>query len=609
MDATANRLTGPGTSYNQKPSESYESPGVRLSPLREETNPGDWRLAHFALAFPVPEETRLRDFDAEYHGDAARPGWRPGRFNGIACIGSRESGGYAKTFHNPAQRYFKGPLRGSVGVFPSDGEDYADQYDKYSGREKIDVKSWKYLYVQDYYGDEECVYPVAPEWSLELGHGKVTLAAIEYLRFLDPKQSVICPDLAEQIAKEHNETRFVVLHVLGEHLTSLELQQLSAALRRPNRTVPALRMAKSEEQSLDGPKLLYLLADEVRDKLGIQDPDTFVMTKGGFFTVDSEKREPTDSVDDGYDIVRPIHTVCALPAAQHVDPPAIAFASADNSYTQWSWQLATLADEYYAGVPDFSSADELQVQRSNSWIAGFSVNGLSLVRTNPIDFHDIAYMILTGTRYLDLALLVRRAGRYLDRLSRQLRKLRFEENETARATHEGHADGLEEANRELVRNLESFQALQRDFIVFRDYLWFDSVSGKPRDTKLLQGMLKATGVWQQYADVADEMQLRREFYDMREGNLRLQLGRLRDEKRQAAREASAKEERRNADNDKTLTYLLGIAALVLAVIPLVELSGGQLLIALGVILAGALGCVGLYVRQWKKAPRENDEAV
>lgn len=90
----------------------------------------------------------------------------------------------------------------------------------------------------------------------------------------------------------------------------------------------------------------------------------------------------------------------------------------------------------------------------------------------------------TGTRLVDLAILVRRANKYLAKMTKQLRALTFgsPEVDELRLKDDWADESIHLASSTLRTSLHNFEDIQTELVVFRDHLWNESVSGRPVDT-------------------------------------------------------------------------------------------------------------------------------
>ena len=186
---------------------------------------------------------------------------------------------------------------------------------------------------------------------------------------------------------------------------------------------------------------------------------------------------------------------------------------------------------------------------------------MAVVSTAEPSPEDNKLWMLAGTRFVDLALLVRRSGRYLSELSERLRRIRFVEDEVEKILLSQEIDekDVAEANENLSASLSRFQDLQRDLIEFRDRLWFEHVAGRDVDTIVLNALQTSTGVKHQFDDVSREIELRKDVYSTQYQALKI-LAQERLEKQDQARQ-------KQLDNS---TQFLGFAAVVLAVPPILE---------------------------------------
>ena len=554
----------------------------------------DWRAVHFSLILPMPR-LKVSDFG---------PGWKLGRFNGIKRISSavwdEDADKYVapemclpdpvpdsledldgttkkeffdhtpRAFYESAKQRFKEPLRSSVAGIISDGPAITGErrYEHYlAGRPERITRALKFPFKNDCsqcLGDNNYEFVKKDQWDhvdhavdmkpcevllpqySEIG-GKVQLLCAEYVDYEEP-----CHKEEDHPCSGQNSSTVLVLHVVAENCSSAQLDDISQSLRRPRNTVHV----EGEGQRV---ALLSRFCDHAFSVLPLPADASLKMERGGYISATGECFEQRSTS------MRPFTVVCAVPAKKIDTRPRLIekFESSWSEADMWAWRLSTGADKYYEGLP---LLDEVHLSKTktasyNYWTIHNSGDGMAVVRTAEPSPEDNKLWMLAGTRFVDLALLVRRSGRYLSELSERLRRIRFvgDEVEKILLSQEIDEKDVAEANENLSASLSRFQDLQRDLIEFRDRLWFEHVAGRDVDTIVLNALQTSTGVKHQFDDVSREIELRKDVYSTQYQALKI-LAQERLEKQDQARQ-------KQLDNS---TQFLGFAAVVLAVPPILE---------------------------------------
>lgn len=584
----------------------------------------DWRFAHFSIALP------LFGLDAPGEEGSDWDGWITGRFKGLKQIqfpAQSAAGGFSRPgeknwdcspriFHVTATNWFAQAMRASVGAKKIDGP-VSDLAQKEPNGGYLRTAK-KYLFHPDIsfnQGDWDKDIPLRPgidhpanqpsecEQRLYLASDdrrsgekgsareRVSLSAVEYLEFEDPEQV---------FSAEKTCSRFLVLQITAENLSSDQLENLSSSLRR-TRTKMQVNQATLDTigwfvETLGGPRsndrkaakkgrinpLKYFV--EVAKSVLPRGMRNAYLTPGGSFSANGEDSS----------LLKPIRVAVAVPARNLEDIARPALLGQGDGWSrgdQWAWMLATGADEYFRGLPrqDESGLEGCTTAHARHWATDLNQEGIGLVCTEPFatgkdtpEFANKYIWMLAPTRYVDLALLVRRSEKYLLYLSRALREMEFEDGQAQGALsvpygaeiRTANVEAIERASRNLDQSLERFQKLQRDFLTLRDVLWFESVPGRSDGTRILAGLQEATGTMHHYKDVLDELRLRKDTYSTTYRQLELGFQRRRAE----ARERDAERREKEAAERDSLNLVLAFAALALAVPAIVDqlpLEGGS----------------------------------
>ncbi|PAT12445.1 hypothetical protein [Corynebacterium hadale] len=549
----------------------------------------EWRLAHFAVIVPLP----VGAFDG---ADFTR--WAPGRFRGIKSIQvpafDEARGTYRnpetmereqkldqpawryspRVFHRGANVHFRSPLNESMGADALDAKGGASEFAPSRNRHGMSVSARRFLFQPDITPENGKEPPADPrqapvDSSFSLIDAtnplaSVTLTCAELLdyqgpelKYADTANQPDTPDTPDTLDTDAREFRnqFLVLHVVAEHCSGDALEAVSKSLHRPRSKVKVGRPGEEPRTR----NLLEVCFDRVNEVLG---GAQLQVSRGGTAYVKGDRRRPLAT--------RPYTTITAIPAC---DEPALprrmrsSLREGLGTWTRhdaWAWFLATRADDYSPELTamDQVSLDASRVQLFQDWTVHSDENGLAVVRRSPIENRNNNFWMLTGTRLVDLAILVRRADNYLSVMAKQMRRMSFgsEELEAVRRKPEWDDEDVELASKILRTSLRDFEDIQTEFVIFRDYLWYESVSGRPVDTAVLHHMLKETGTRDDFHEVASELELRKDIYKTQGDAIRVALDNV---KRRRAERAQDRREQLNIN--------LAIVGTALAIPGLIDL--------------------------------------
>lgn len=537
-----------------------------------------------------------------------------------------------RAFHEGALRHFKPPLRWSVGAYSVDTKSQVSDPRPIDESNDAAIEMWKFPFAADitvndneyqrraaHYTegyDNLANQPAEPLARFRLNddpshpYSAVALLSVEYLSYEEPTHHKLQHEEDQDLA-----THFLVLHVAVENCSSRTLDAASNSLQRPRNLVdlkdydadcnPAFadldqRKFYTNKPHNTGYQLLNLFTEHAFRVLPSDFP-RLNLTPGGYL----EFSEKTGTSDDAR--LKPFRTVCAIPGIDAPTPPRLLPSTeADvekevpdtngtletedirwSTADKWGWVLSTGADDYYTGILNDRDRDSVlhsRVATYKYWTLHSSPEGLAVVRRSAIDKADSKMWTLTSTRFMDVALLNRRAERYMRLLSNSLRDMKFETaaaEQVLRDKEESNKD-LTGANQELRRSLARFDKLQNDFLVFRDRLWFDTVAGNMMDTLILNALQESTGTRAHFDDIYSELELRKSIYATRYQSLNLGLGELRERRKDQENDMK---ERRN--------QFIGLAAVIVAVPPIVQMfpllgPWGQFGWSIAIMAAGVL---------------------
>ena len=582
----------------------------------------DWRLAHFAVIMPVFPDA-LAGMDTT--------DWAPGRFRGIKSIEvpvwDAEADAYRRATEAPAhcldkevyhysprvflkgaEGHFRTPLNESVGAQAVDAIGGSSLFSASHTRHNVSVEAKRLLFRPDITPENNKQPPEDPRqvtresaqfvlvddpevldaverhaWNLDHfkgralhnPHARVSLACVEHLQYTGPALRSIDAE-----AEDHTTFRndFLVFHVVAEHCSSAALEAISKSLHRNRNKVPLLPQQDATHiTEVRKVSLLRWLLKQFDETVG--GTDLTVAASGGLARA-QEKGGPTAG--------RHYTAITAIPASEHLElPRRMQQPGTDDLgpwtvHDAWAWFLATRADVFQPELTalDQHSLDASRVQLFRDWTVHSDENGLAVVRRAPIENANNFFWIHTGTRLVDLAILVRRADKYLAQMAKQLRAMTFGSTEIdqLRLKDEWSDDDIQKASSTLRRSLRNFEALQTELVVFRDHLWYESVSGRPVDTAVLRHMLLATGTRDNFDEIVSELELRKDIYATQADSIQVALDTVRrqkaQEKEEREKEQERQERRREAEEQErreALNINIAIAGLALAVPGLIDL--------------------------------------
>lgn len=551
------------------------------------TNP-DWRLASFSVMLPLPDGSLTAQSSEQQKKNFLDPAglWVPGRYAGVRGFKYKPGAHASYAHHAHATRRFRNGVNTSIAssVIDLDGTTdlNASAWEGTSVYHRVDFPP-----VSDDKSADECrecarkempqraprfEYALSPDgtrWSA----GSVQLRCIELAQFsdrLDPERPVA--------------SSFLILHLVGQNLSSQELETISRALARPRNKVLASDPQQSHDLVVDRRVPLretVAEASRLLEEGGLV--PSFSLAQGGYLqrrrahrTVDEEVSNASTRSTRSRRSARPMRVTCAIPWHDATElPPPEEFSTEHDANTwsvfdSWGWALSTGADRFYEAIParTNSTRERQRLGEHEYWTLWGTSYGLSVVRkpggfwvdegTRSGFMKDPSLWMLASTRFVDLCLLTQRCTLALHEL----------ENELA-------IDG-----KDLEEQLDCFNALQTQFLAFRNHLWFDVVSDHLLDSRVIKGLRKQSGQLSMYTDLRDEVEIRREIYDTRHAIRSVREQKLRAERTQAEQdERDARREKQEQDriaaekSRERLNVVIGIAAAILAVPAIAETTG------------------------------------
>lgn len=580
----------------------------------------DWRIASFSVILPVPRGTLTEQYPAHRVDNYLNPAglWVPGRYAGVRGFEHRPGANASYAHHTHATRRFRPSVNASIASSLIDLDETATlDDDAWTG-----PAMYHHVDFEPEFGSgsrDECAtcspgpvpgraplfeYALSPD-GISLSPGTLQLRAVELAQF------------ADRLDATHTvSSAFLILHLVGQNLSSAELEAISRALSRPRNMIRGRAPRTPNDDSIDYRVPLTTAVTEAKRLLkegGIG--SEFSLAKGGYLKGGAEQRSASaERPTRPRRSARPMRVTCAIPWPD-ASPPAAPEEFADDEdstwsvFDQWGWALSTGADRFYEAIPS-RTADTRDVQRLGDheyWSLWGTSYGISVVRKpggNWIDakqesvfMKDPSLWMLASTRFVDLCLLTQRCTLALHDLESRL------------------AIG----GNELEEQLDSFNVLQSHFLAFRNQLWFDVVSDHMLDTLVLARLRQQTGQLSMYADLRDEVEIRREIYDTRHAIQTVRDQKLRADR--AAEEQKDREDRRDErESDRIaaeqsrekLNVAIGIAAAILAVPAVAETTGitpswGYFAGVLAIMVLLSVGVV-VFVRVRGKRRREGQFA-
>lgn len=610
----------------------------------------DWRVAMFSIVLPVSELPST---------EQSLDHWLPGRFKGLKKVQyageNKDKTGFEvkkwngkgddfkyipRSFHKGAYAYFRRPLRHSVGAYAVDaveskmGPDGSWESGNTTNPTRFCAK--RVLFDADLTG-ESGIYdfpdtgqPKASKALFALNddeahpYASIRLMCAELLSYDGP--NLTSTDLRQQ-GQLHNS--FIVLHVAAENCSNDMLEQITASLSRPRNVVELRPSPVFKNHDTWKAEELEVLQDASsgNDKASCQKDSAEVSLLELFVRITEKTAQPQSKPGDAITIeaggyqspregeearsVKPYTISLAIPgggaggAPSIIDAKEIPEDSPWCAHDIWAWYLASMYDAYNTAIPNFD-ADALRQSQSakyQTWTVHSSEEGLSFVRRQPLDNKNNNFMMLASTRFVDLAIMVRRAENYLLTMSNQLRTMDFglqsmTDVQATAMSEDGEVDEDTLKAQETLRDgLRTFGIIQTELVYFRDHLWYERVSGREMATTVLQHMLDKTGTRRSFEDIEDEIALRKDVYSTLAQDGQIAIDSLK------AKQAKEKQEQQDTAN-----FVLAAVATVLAVPGFLDLFPNMDVgwrISIGLFLIAALVCF-FYLWLWpreKKRPR------
>lgn len=624
--------------------EAYAFQGAKF-PLPEDFEVArkdlpDWRLAHFAVIVPVFPDA-LAGLD--------ETDWVPGRFRGLKSIEVPVWDAETKTYrratdiprrldkaayhYSPrvflrgAKGHFRAPLNESVGAHAVDAIKGCSLFSSSDTRHNVSIRARRLLFRPDITPENWKTPPEDPRQTTRDGaqfvlvddpevldaarnferfqgralhnpHARVSLACVEHLQYTGPSLRRMATEHTDNPSDTDFQNDFLVFHVVAEHCSSAALEAISKALHRNRNKVPLLDQQDATHiTEVRKVSLLPWMLERFDEAVGGTDLE--VADRGGLVRAEE---------NDGPTAGQPYTAITAIPARERLELPRRMQQPGKEDlgpwtvHDGWAWFLATRADVYQPELTalDQYSLDASRVQLFRDWTVHSDENGVAVVRRAPIENANNYFWMHTGTRLVDLAILVRRADKYLTRMAKQLREMTFGSTvvDQLRLKVEWSDEDIQEASATLRRSLRNFEALQTELVVFRDHLWYESVSGRPVDTAVLRHMLRATGTRDDFDEIVSELELRKDIYTTQADSIQVALDTVRRKKAQEQEDRDKEQEkleRHRAEEEQerreALNINIAIAGLALAVPGLIDLwpraedSHTEFVISLIVVLA------------------------
>lgn len=562
--------------------QEYYRTGLQLnleaSSDDSDSNQPDWLFATFSIVLPVPNDSVLLDSDTEF---LELEGWERGRFQGIHGIKPQGKSDFVNAHFQSAKARFSTQFGEAVGREESDLDNgnggnnfrfYSCELKEVNGQTVFDLThQWKNNFYE--------IFKDLPDRALT---GRVRLAAVEYLQFIDENQEI--KDDRESDRKSRR-TQYLVLHVVATDCENHTLTQISEALSKPRNYV-RLRNKDDVDPRIDRAEYFKKNSRNERDinisehliilkyftDLGIQLVNDGLqkshhslkatLTNGGFLGTDGTKNNARHPV--------PQRVVCAVPSSSIEQFPRLfqngkegeifdpKIRDEDHQWAitaGWGWQLATGADTFMEGIPAVQRDcfDDHVIDDFHLWTIVADSKGLAFVKKPNFPLNrDNKFWMLACTRYVDLLLINMRSEYGLYDLQNELRK-------RAEDTGGSEIETLE-------NNLEQLENVQRKALSFRRHLWFESTGNHAVDNTTLSRIQMSSGNRQLYDDFLGELNLRRDIYETlyRRASSEAQSAhaeQVRKDQKQREDEKEAKQsaEQRKERRFNTLLAILGIA--------------------------------------------------
>lgn len=630
------------TANNARDSDYYQVQGAKflLPSGYESAVQPEWRLAHFAVVVPVPGLPEKFEWPE---------GWVPGRFRGIKTIefaGQTESGSYGcqfkgeyrnfdfapRVFHKSAGSYFREPLTSSMGAHALDASpNYGDGPGEWSSGQKNNparVVARRFMFEPDLTSEHWQKAPTVNSDSLPIpfedsGHSysSFRLVCAEFLNYSGPRLYDL--DSGEPYAFEQN---FLVIHAVAENCSGRQLEKVTASLTKPRELID-----KPSEKFLNQvPEWVRLLVDQAtvqrkrgnpqinllklavgaaekklfsRDALG----SVWEVTNGGYIKMLRQNGGSRPSQQ----AAKPYCVTMAIPGIDDLAQPTPLRRDFEGkvgdwtSHDKWAWYLASRFDRYTTEIPDFHDASLAQslVARYRDWTIHSCEGGLAVVRREPLGTSQNNFFMLSGTRFVDLAILTLRANNYLGCIGEQLRQLSFGPealNVLDSSESELGAGTLQEikhADQQLQRSLRQFAKIQAEFVYLRDHLWYERVPGRAEATTILQHILEKTGARRNFDDIVSEIEIRENVYTTQYNFARIRLD--------GVEAASNKREEERRDKRNAIIAFAAVALAFPSLFALLPGAGGWwvFLACLATTAVIAPTVAYLLYRRWGDEPR------
>ncbi|WP_458490506.1 hypothetical protein [Corynebacterium sp. ZY180755] len=465
-------------------------------------------------------------------------------------------------YYNEASNRFKGPFHKAIGAEAFHPESLEDAGSKARCYHKI-------------LGSQEFNLPILSAESTAY------LKSIELIQYRDSLSADNSLGTSTDIV-----TRYLVLNVWGENLSSFQLAKLSEGLERPRNGMLIETEASddllkycNDEFNPQWFKPLPYFMDKALSELkrgftasGYDAPS--LKLKAGGFLVPTAASAPSDSLPVR---LSPLRVAMAIPgnSAARTEPKLLSDAKGKNSPAewtpelQWAWLLSTGSDTFVANIPSqkLSNAEKSAITSIETWTMWASEEGISAVRSCPPSNVSPRYWSIVTTRYLDLMILLLRTTIVMDKLTEDLsmQAMRFNHEMGKIGTLEDSQ--VDEAKFKVLNDAyDKLQSIQQQFLAFRNDLWFNSVPKQSVDSEVFLKTRQALGLDVIYQDFLDEMASRATIYETSHSMLRLE----RENKRKKDRELDRDKKEKVAEKQNTLLSIITAA-----------LGGGALAEALG----------------------------
>lgn len=565
------------------------------------TDQPDWRVGLFSIVIPTMP---LRD-------DFAFPEpWISGRFKGVSTIEVIDDVSLEikkpTVFHQSAKTWFRPPLRSSMGdkgVDAAKPSKYAKPEDK-----QVSALAKRIVFDADLNCEDGLAIPLGSPAKYKIkvnssepmqgnDYATVSLLCGEFVQYNGPHVHPV-EKAHIDVGTQEKKDAFVILHVAVENCSNMTLKMVTDSLNREGARVrvepwESERVWSELEKDIIGEiyknkidedgrgaeisllsfffgRVMRSLMPDHSARKGAIDKDFLVkrnedreypvtLKNAGFINLPQGVKFPS--------ITRPFVVSLIIPGKDTVYYPPYLLSQEECANSRWhpaevwGWYLSNRYNQYNTVIPDLRvpCSPEFKVDDFADWTMLTAEQGISIVRKGPIHDRNNVLWGLVQTRFVDIALLVRRSATYMSALQHSLRNLRgglleILEAQSTQTIGEMDEDSAESANEAVARSILKFQKIQNDFMLFRDHLWFEYVSGRPLESKLLQHFTQTAGCRNQYDDLSSEIELRQRVYESLSQSIRIQVDSTLEEG-----------ERRRAEQEEWYSTLLGVVAAALAV--------------------------------------------